>query len=248
MDAYTATEKAMASPGNDLTMNGCHLNEKGYQLFASTVFKQLFGKDAPKLDEKVRAAVVEKNKQHFFRYRPLNTFYYTGGRNRSYGYLDFLPAMRNFDLMTANRDDRIHALAARQEGTRQDQRFQCSENAQDQSRSRSQSVDDPEEGTRGIQGGSAVRGNSFCQRRTVSRHCMSHPNALGLSWSHVGELLNHLSRTFTPGRPRTTKSLFSRISMATARRTSRRSGQTISTWRFPSSSATEESMFPKSPT
>ncbi|MBT5909616.1 MAG: SGNH/GDSL hydrolase family protein, partial [Opitutae bacterium] len=112
VDAFTATEKAMASPGNDLTMNGAHLNEKGYQLFASTVFKQLFGKEAPKLDEKVRDAVVEKNKQHFFRYRPLNTFYYTGGRNRSYGYLDFLPAMRNFDLMTVNRDDRIHALAA----------------------------------------------------------------------------------------------------------------------------------------
>ena len=112
VDAFTATEKAMASPGNDLTMNGAHLNEKGYQLFASTVFAQLFGKEAPKLDEKVRAAVVEKNRQHFFRYRPLNTFYYTGGRNRSYGYLDFLPAMRNFDIMTANRDERIHALAA----------------------------------------------------------------------------------------------------------------------------------------
>ena len=55
--------------------------------------------------------MVEKNRQHFFRYRPLNTFYYTGGRNRSYGYLDFLPAMRNFDIMTANRDKRIHALA-----------------------------------------------------------------------------------------------------------------------------------------
>ena len=104
VDVFTATGKAMASLGNDLTMNGCHLNEQGYQLFASTVFKQLFGKDAPKLDETVRAAVVGKNKQHFFRYRPLNTFYYTGGRNRSYGYLDFLPAMRN-------RDDRIHALA-----------------------------------------------------------------------------------------------------------------------------------------
>ena len=111
VDAFTATEKAMASPGNDLTMNGAHLNEKGYQLFAATVFKQLFDKNAPKLDEKVRDAVMEKNRQHFFRYRPLNTFYYTGGRNRSYGYLDFLPAMRNFDIMTANRDKRIHALA-----------------------------------------------------------------------------------------------------------------------------------------
>jgi hypothetical protein len=111
VDAFAATETAMASPGNDLTMNGAHLNEKGYQLFAATVFEQLFAKDAPKLDEKVREAVVEKNLQHFFRYRPLNTFYYTGGRNRSYGYLDFLPAMRNFDIMTANRDKRIHGLA-----------------------------------------------------------------------------------------------------------------------------------------
>ena len=37
--------------------------------------------------------------------------YYTGGRNRSYGYLDFLPAMRNFDIMVANRDKRIWDLA-----------------------------------------------------------------------------------------------------------------------------------------
>ena len=50
-------------------------------------------------------------KQFFYRYRPLNTFYYTGGRNRSYGYLDFLPAMRNFDIMVQNRDRRIWDLA-----------------------------------------------------------------------------------------------------------------------------------------
>ena len=53
-----------------------------------------------------------ENKQFFRRFRPVNTFYYTGGRNRSYGYLDFLPAMRNFDIMTANRDQRIWDIAA----------------------------------------------------------------------------------------------------------------------------------------
>ena len=63
------------------------------------------------MDEAVRAAVIEKNKQFFRRYRPVNTFYYTGGRNRSYGYLDFLPAMRNFDIMVQNRDRRIWDLA-----------------------------------------------------------------------------------------------------------------------------------------
>ena len=60
VDSFTATETAMSSPGSDLTMNGAHLNEKGYRLFAATVFEQLFGEDAPKLDEKVREAVVEK--------------------------------------------------------------------------------------------------------------------------------------------------------------------------------------------
>ena len=110
-DVFTATESAMASGGTDLTINGCHLNEAGYKVFAETLFAQTFGGKAPTVNEPVRAAVIEKNKQFFRRYRPVNTFYYTGGRNRSYGYLDFLPAMRNFDIMVQNRDRRIWDLA-----------------------------------------------------------------------------------------------------------------------------------------
>ena len=75
-------------------------------------FQQLFNKAPPKLDESVRQAVTEKNKQFFRRFRPVNTFYYTGGRRGRYGYLDFLPAMRNFDILTANRDSRIHSIAS----------------------------------------------------------------------------------------------------------------------------------------
>lgn len=101
----------MQNSREDLTINGCHLNELGYHKFSVILFEGLFNKKAPMLNEDVRAAVIEKNRQHFFRYRPLNTFYYTGGRRGSYGYLDFLPAMRNFDLMTINRDLRIHRLA-----------------------------------------------------------------------------------------------------------------------------------------
>ena len=66
----------------------------------------LFNEDAPRVNETLRVAITDKNRQYFRRYRPLNTFYYTGGRNKSYGYLDFLPAMRNFDIMAANRDRR----------------------------------------------------------------------------------------------------------------------------------------------
>ena len=112
VDLFSITEKAMRSQSYDLTFNGCHLNDAGYRLFANTVFHQVFGYKPPVINEELRAAVLEKNRQFFRRFRPVNTFYYTGGRNRSYGYLDFLPAMRNFDIMTANRDERIWNIAA----------------------------------------------------------------------------------------------------------------------------------------
>ena len=111
IDVFTDTESIMKKVGIDHTINGSHLNEKGYELFGKILFEKLFKKAKPSINEDIRFAVIEKNRQHFYRYRPLNTFYYTGGRKGSYGYLDFLPAMRNFDLMTENRDRQIHKLA-----------------------------------------------------------------------------------------------------------------------------------------
>lgn len=111
IDVFTDTESIMNKVGIDHTINGSHLNEKGYELFGKILFEKLFNKSQTSINEDIRFAVIEKNRQHFYRYRPLNTFYYTGGRKGSYGYLDFLPAMRNFDLMTENRDRQIHRLA-----------------------------------------------------------------------------------------------------------------------------------------
>jgi len=111
IDLFHPTRNAMESPGTDLTMNGAHLNDAGYRLFSRLVYRGLFQQDAPLVPEDLRQVVVDKNRQYFRRYRPLNTFYYTGGRNKTYGYLDFLPAMRNFEIMTANRDARIWDLA-----------------------------------------------------------------------------------------------------------------------------------------
>ena len=111
IDVFADTEKAMQSPSSTLTINGSHLNDTGYQVFADSAFRGLFGQARPKSNEQLRQAIIDKNRQFFRRYRPANTFYYTGGRNKSYGYLDFLPAMKNFDLMVANRDQRIWAMA-----------------------------------------------------------------------------------------------------------------------------------------
>ena len=111
VDVFHPTLEAMDSPGTDLTFNGAHLNDAGYQLFSRLVYRGLFLEDAPSVPEDLRQVVIDKNRQYFRRYRPLNTFYYTGGRSKTYGYLDFLPAMRNFEIMTSNRDARIWDLA-----------------------------------------------------------------------------------------------------------------------------------------
>ena len=113
VDVFQPTLQAMASPGTDLTINGCHLNEQGYATFAVELFKRSFGVPEQQAaaylrdSQLLRLAIKDRNRQFMRRYRPVNTFYYTGNRNRSYGYLDFLPAMRNFDIMVANRDRRI---------------------------------------------------------------------------------------------------------------------------------------------
>lgn len=111
VDVWRETAAAMESPGSDLTINGVHLNESGDLLFSQVLFRNLFNREPPMPRPELVRAIVDRNKQFFRRYRPLNTFYYTGGRNRDYGYLDFLPAMRNLDLMVESRDRRIHQLA-----------------------------------------------------------------------------------------------------------------------------------------
>jgi uncharacterized cupredoxin-like copper-binding protein len=115
-DVFPATAAAMADRESDLTSNGTQLNAAGQQVFAAALYRQIFGETAPDVNERVRSLVVDKSFQFFHRYRPLNTFYYTGGRNRSYGYLDFLPAMRNFDLMVLNRNKAIWDTAQGKDG------------------------------------------------------------------------------------------------------------------------------------
>jgi azurin len=111
VDVFTPTFPAMLEGKVDFSDNGVHLNEAGYRLFSREVFQTVFEVSPPDVNEALRSVVVDMNRQYFRRYRPLNTFYYTGDRNKDYGYLDFLPAMRNFEMMATNREARIHSLA-----------------------------------------------------------------------------------------------------------------------------------------
>jgi len=110
-DVFKTTAEAMNSPGSQLTINGVHLNREGDEVFSKALFQELFDAKPPQVSPQLVSTVADKNRQFFRRFRPVNTFYYTGGRNKQYGYLDFLPAMRNFDMMVANRDQRIWDIA-----------------------------------------------------------------------------------------------------------------------------------------
>ncbi|MEM7602053.1 MAG: PVC-type heme-binding CxxCH protein, partial [Verrucomicrobiota bacterium] len=110
-DVFSVTSSALADPDSRMTINGVHLTEAGYEIFSRQLFSEVFSESAPDVGQDLRAVLVDKNRQYFRRYRPLNTFYYTGGRRKAYGYLDFLPAMRNFEILTENREERAHAIA-----------------------------------------------------------------------------------------------------------------------------------------
>lgn len=110
-NVFDATLAAMADPGTDLTFNGVHLEEAGYEVLGEVLFRAVFGAAPPPAGTALRETIADKNRQFFRRYRPLDTYYYTGGRSKAFGAGDFLPAMRNFDLKVANRDRRIWELA-----------------------------------------------------------------------------------------------------------------------------------------
>ena len=82
VNVFAPTLEAMRSPGSDLTFNGIHLNETGDRQFSRLLYQGVFRDDPPQVNDALRTAIVDKNDQYFRRFRPLNTFYYTGGRNK----------------------------------------------------------------------------------------------------------------------------------------------------------------------
>jgi hypothetical protein len=91
------------------TTNGVHLNREGYAAFAERLYNQLTQETPPKLNEAVRAAVVEKEDKFFQHYRPLNYYYIKGGRMEPYGVVNFPGELKKLLQMTEARDAAIWA-------------------------------------------------------------------------------------------------------------------------------------------
>lgn len=120
VDLYAASTEAYVKSAQPLTINGVHLTDAGYRALAPTMFASLFGEPAPAMDgpafAKLRSAINDKNRQFFRRYRTVDGFNIYGGRS----HLEYdgvknrdtmLREMDMRDVMTANRDRRVWAVA-----------------------------------------------------------------------------------------------------------------------------------------
>ena len=114
VDLFTSTQRLMQKYSQNLTFNGVHLTEYGYQQLAPVLMKSLFGK-SPQFTaatENIRAEVIEKDFQFFHRYRAVNGYYVYGARNRVWNNEAVMENERKkLDEMTAIRDRRIWKVA-----------------------------------------------------------------------------------------------------------------------------------------
>lgn len=120
VDLFTPTQKLYADAKTPLTMNGIHLLDHGNQVVAEVIVPELFGQQAPSADsaevKRLRDAVLEKNYYWFSRYRVVDGYNVFGGRSKLAWFgqsnADVMKReMEIFDVMTANRDARVWAVA-----------------------------------------------------------------------------------------------------------------------------------------
>ncbi len=122
VDLFHATLELYPKAEKPLTINGVHLNERGNEAVARIIDKALFAgaaeppRDAKEL-ERLHQAVLDKNFYWFNRYRVLDGYNVYGGRafekyaDRQSNYEDQQRELEIIDVLTANRDKRIWAVA-----------------------------------------------------------------------------------------------------------------------------------------
>ncbi|HJZ89987.1 MAG TPA: PVC-type heme-binding CxxCH protein [Gemmataceae bacterium] len=122
VDLFHPTRDLYAKAAEPLTINGVHLNAKGNELVAKEIDRALFaGAPEPKREtvtmDRIRRTVVDRNFHWFERYRTTDGYSIYGGRAD----LKFVKGQTNrevaeremevLDVMTANRDKRVWAVA-----------------------------------------------------------------------------------------------------------------------------------------
>ena len=122
VDLFTTSLELYASARSPLTTDGIHLNDSGHRLIAEAILQALSpGKAASPLSdqqiESLRTTVMNKDFFWYNRYRTVDGYNVYGGRSQL-KYVDNVSnwdvlqrEMEVLDVMTANRDKRIWAVA-----------------------------------------------------------------------------------------------------------------------------------------
>ena len=121
IDLYAPTYAHMTELGSKpLTINGIHLNDDGYRFVSQHLANALglMPADVPPLSpwnlnpqaELLRQAIIHKNRQFFYRWRPVNTEYVYGRRKAPFGVESFPPEMQKQDQLILEADQRIWAM------------------------------------------------------------------------------------------------------------------------------------------
>jgi len=119
VDVFAATIKLYAETAQPLTLNGIHLLDAGNYRLAKFIIGRLFpNTPLPGVSEltRLRQAVLDKNLYWFSRYRVVDGYNVYGGRSKLAWFgqsnADVMRReMEIFDIMTANRDRRVWAVA-----------------------------------------------------------------------------------------------------------------------------------------
>jgi hypothetical protein len=110
VDLFSGSLRAMQNATTPLTINGIHLNDHGDRIVAGLLLRGL-GIEPPSIPdaglpheryEAARAAIAEKNRQFFLRWRPVNGEYVFGRRVEPFGSVNFPVEMRALDRMIAD--------------------------------------------------------------------------------------------------------------------------------------------------
>lgn len=120
VDLFHPTLDLYSAAPQPLTMNGIHLLENGDQAVARVIVQSLFGHTPESAQQQalqsLREAVLDKNYHWFSRYRVVDGYNVFGGRSKL-SWFDqsnadvMMREMEMFDVMTANRDKRVWAVA-----------------------------------------------------------------------------------------------------------------------------------------
>ena len=118
VDLLSPTKRLFDSAAQQLTINGFHLNDAGYQALAPLLVKALFGKTKTAVPpQQLKKEIGDKNFHWWHRYRAVNGYSIYGKRNQAgfdgtYRNVHVMEREREIlDEMCANRDRRIWTLA-----------------------------------------------------------------------------------------------------------------------------------------